>query len=148
MGKVRLQKDGFSCGPTCFAILCDHWRVRRAAPPADPEDGIHPTRLWAALKSAGFKCVGGRADLAALGAMVRGIGPAICLVDLNGEGHWVVVTNVTRTRVHVHCPVKGLYSQPRDAFEARWLDADSLGQSFPNFCLVPFRPVANRAGGV
>jgi ABC-type bacteriocin/lantibiotic exporter with double-glycine peptidase domain len=56
--------------------------------------------------------------------------PVVCLVRIDGGGHWVVVRGVTRSRVHFHDPADGRQSLPFAEWESRWIDTDRAGTVF------------------
>lgn len=126
---VRQQQD-YSCGSAALATLLSHHyqdlvgeatifasmyqagdreKIRR--------EGFSLLDLKNYLESRGYRADGFHVPLERLGeARV----PAIALVDDQGYRHFVVVKGLTRQRVLIGDPARGLKTLPRAEFERMW----------------------------
>jgi ABC-type bacteriocin/lantibiotic exporter with double-glycine peptidase domain len=119
------QRDGWSCGPTCAAMVLQHFGkpVPKQFPSSSAIDGTDPLALVPIFRSANLHVLAGEMaynDLAfQAGTMGR---PVICLVQHDGVGHYVVVSGVRYRRVYYQCPVQGAESCGATEFLDRWFD--------------------------
>lgn len=133
------QQDNFSCGEQAARTVLQYWGVRpRVIAVANPVDGTHPATLLAIFRAAGLRCLTGEASVEILRMLTKLGLPVVCLVQADGEGHWVVVGEVVRNRVKYQCPVDGPQSESVEEFEERWHDVDSWGTTYRRFVLVAF----------
>lgn len=131
------QRDNFSCGEQAARVVLQYWGVKpRVIAVANPVDGTHPATVVAIFRAAGLRCITGEANLELVRAMTRAGMPVVCLVQQDGEGHYVVVGSVSRGRVRFQCPLNGPGSLSAAAFEAAWHDVDAWGTAFRRFVIV------------
>ena len=129
-GTVVRQQQDYSCGSAALAtLLSHHYRDPVEEAPifaamyqaGDQEKirrvGFSLLDLKNYLESRGYRADGFRVPLARLSeARV----PAIALIDDQGYRHFVVVKGLTRQRVLIGDPARGLKTLPRAEFERMW----------------------------
>jgi ABC-type bacteriocin/lantibiotic exporter with double-glycine peptidase domain len=139
------QRDHYSCGAACSAALLSYYHLpvpRWLRRLANPERGMQPDTLYAILSDAfGRPPLAGSVELHDLRHLTATGRPVICPVFWD-SGHWVVVSGVTRSRVHLHCPIDGPTSVPIRDWLADWRDepADSPYQRYA-LCGWPARDI-------
>ncbi len=121
------QRDEFSCGSAVYRCVVEFLLGSSKRIPADPHDGVHPFELEPALRRAGLKTQSGSMEVADLKWHVSQGRPVICLIRVEGGGHWVVVRGVTAKRVHFHDPAKGRVWLTHEQWGDRHSDWDRHG---------------------
>jgi len=135
------QEGNWDCGRVVFRILCRHWQTEpdaKLASLANPVVGLAPDSLWSALITQGFRVLMGSLTVDLLRDLTkRGI-PVACLIQMDGCGHWVVVSGVRRGKVHFQCPLRGPSAVPIAQWETDWIDSHWSGGQFHQFGIAAF----------
>jgi uncharacterized protein len=161
--QVVRQRQDFSCGSAALATLLSHHYREPTAEAAifeqmyqagDQEkirrEGFSLLDLQTYLAGRGYRADGFRVPLERL-AEARV--PAITLINDRGYRHFVVVKGLSRERVLIGDPARGLKTLPRQAFEGMWNgilflihNRTEIGQAHfnlaPEWGRVPPAPVA------
>ncbi|MBF1075573.1 MAG: hypothetical protein HXL29_01970 [Prevotellaceae bacterium] len=108
-----LQRDAMDCGPTCLAIVVQHYKVQVSRQKlrelcALGRDGSSLLGISKVAEALGFKTLGGHLDFRTLIEDV----PLPCIVHW-AQNHFVVVHRIEKKRngvvfVHVAVPARGL----------------------------------------
>lgn len=133
---VVKQRDAHSCGAAVFKCVTAYWEGKGRRIVSHPHYGTHPDALELAFHAAGYHVLAGGMDLDQLKYTTARGWPVVCLVKANGEGHWVVVRGVVRSRVHVMDPDTGLRSMSAADWQANWSDYDRRGTVFRQYGLA------------
>lgn len=133
------QSRSYDCGDTALRIVCQHhgWKL----PPSmvsHPIDGSDPRTLETVLRQAGIRVTSGEMTLSALQHHTGQGWPTICLVRLDGVGHYIVVESVTDRRIRWQCPSRGPSGSTYRQFLESWGDLDRLGARYHQWGLVPW----------
>ena len=136
-----MQETDSDCGPAAFRAVVKFWGVRGAVVPAHCErNGCSPDALEVALSLAGLTTVSGFLDVPALKYLTGRGWPVICLVTLDGTGHYVVVRGVQYRVVPLHCPSRGAARHPAVEFESLWADVSRFGAVYDQWGVAVRRP--------
>lgn len=129
---IRVE-DGFRCGPaavaTALSALNMKWSLANltAYLATTPSDGSDPRSIEGFLRRLGLYLVAGEMDLGLLRYFTsRGI-PVLCVVQSEGEGHWITVAGIKRGWVHYQDPAYGPIRLKEEDFFKIWHDEDRLG---------------------
>ena len=127
-----LQRDAMDCGPTCLAIVAQHYKVQVSRQKlrelcALGRDGSSLLGISKAAEALGFKTLGGRLDFRTLVEDV----PLPCIVHWS-QNHFVVVHRIENKRngavfVHVTDPARGLITYDEAAFCEQWESTQTQG---------------------
>ncbi len=132
------QNADHNCGEAAVLGVLSYRKLSPSLVSVDlsnDSDGMHPSTLYALLRRFGMRLQCGTYDIADLAAHTKRGRPVLCPVDLYG-GHWITVLGVARTRVHYHCPVKGLCRLWDHEFETLWKDSTREGHPFDHWGIV------------
>lgn len=127
------QVSAHDCGPTAFRIVCDYFGKAPPAPVSCTIMGLGPDYLESHLRMAGFAVQFGSMTIADLRHHQEQDRPVICLVNYDGEGHYIVSRGVSRGRVYFICPTKGSLWLPVLDFQMIWTDVHRLGPTLQQF---------------
>lgn len=133
------QTSPHDCGPTAFRIVCDYFSIAPPAPASCDLTGLPPDYLESHLRRAGLRVQFGEMTVEDLRHHTEQNRPVICLVNVGGEGHYVVSRGVSRNRVYVQCPLKGRVDYSRRAFVSAWRDVSRLGGEYSQFGIAAGR---------
>ena len=136
------QTSPHDCGPTAFRIVCDYFSIAPPPPTSCNIIGVGPDYIEAALRRAGLLVQFGEMTIADLRHHANNERPVICLVNYDGEGHYIVSRGVSRSRVFGVCPTRGRFDMAAADFVAMWNDVSRYGGQYRQFGIA-----AGRAGG-
>ena len=107
---------------------------------ADPLDGIDPAGMETQLRELGLFVAAGNMDVALLRAVTAVGRPVLTPIQVDGNGHWVVVRGVCRNKVHVMDPYpsgRAVYTAAE--FLAAWHDSTRRGWHLRQWGLVVWK---------
>lgn len=127
-----LQRDAMDCGPTCLAIVAQHYKVQVSRQKlrelcALGRDGSSLLGISKAAEALGFKTLGGRLDFRTLVENVS----LPCIAHWS-QNHFVVVHRIEKKRngavlVHVADPARGLIIYDEAVFCEQWESTQTQG---------------------
>lgn len=125
------QKKAYDCGRAATECVLKHFSATANLSnlATTPTDGTDPRAIEACLRLAGRKIVSGEMSLADLRHFTRSGRPVIAVVN----GHYVVVSGVSRGRVHYQDPLEGPQRCSERDFVMWWKEADRLGVVYDQF---------------
>lgn len=131
------QDKAYDCGDTSIRILCQfHGWALPAAGLSSPIDGTDPRTLETALRSSSIHVESGSLTLASLAHHTGQGWPVICLIQLDGIGHWVVVEKANLRTVTYQCPARGPSRLSSSQWLKAWGDIDRLGARYHQWGIV------------
>ena len=127
------QRDAMDCGPSCLAIIAEHYGRRLDREWLRREcglgkDGVSLLGISKTAEGLGFKTVGGRRSFETLASEA----PLPCIVHWN-QNHFVVVYKIKSRRkgrytVYVADPGKGLVTYTKEEFCEHWVSTKTNGE--------------------
>ncbi len=136
------QRDGHSCGPVAVRVALRALKCPASIAenlPCHPIDGTDPRSVETILRTAGLCVQAGEMEWADLLHHTRLGRPVLCLVMLEGVGHWVVVGGVRSSVVMGQCPANGPFSMRRSEWERAWSDSDRYGVVYWQFGIAVYK---------
>lgn len=138
---VRSQ-NGFSCGATCFQMVCEYFGTSLTREDAanilgtDKDDGTRPTELIAGAASLGLMAEDfHNGTIETLRQHVAAGHPVIVATNYQG-GHWLVVVGVDSYSVRVQDPSYGPCKKNVADFLTHWHDTDADGREYVRYGLA------------
>lgn len=100
------QKSNYDCGSAVAAMLLNHNGLSRKNPKPCKIDGLHPISLESHLRNCGLDVLSGSMFPNVVRSLIKDGLPVACLTK-DYDGHWVLVTRWTNTKVYYHDPAIG-----------------------------------------
>lgn len=135
------QQESYACGKVMLQVICSYYDKPLPlfiANLSNAVSGLSPDSLAAGFRSLGFKLLEGNWTIDLLKAVTKGGKPVCCLTQLEGVGHWICVSSVSRGRVWYQCPETGPTSQKIEEFEKNWIDYHYVGGVFDRWAVCPY----------
>ena len=130
--KILLQRDGMDCGPTCLAMIAEHFgqdinRDYLREYCSLGRDGVSLLGISKAAESIGFKTIGGRLSFENLAKEA----PLPCIAHWD-QNHFVIVYKIMRRRkgkcvIYVADPAKGAVTYTKEEFCEHWISTKNSG---------------------
>lgn len=133
---IYKQPDTMDCGPTCIRMIASYYGAQIGLEQLKEltettREGSNLLFLSKAAEQIGFRTLGVNVNFEKLQDEV----PLPCIAHFD-QGHFVVVYAVTRTKVIIGDPARGLVKLSQDQFKQRWI-SDPVAQ---NGVLLLFNP--------
>lgn len=135
------QREEWDCGRTTLQIVCGYWDKPLPlflANLSNAVQGLSPDAMEAAFRSLGFNVFAGSLTVDLLRAITKDGKPVATLTQLDGVGHWVVVSGVNRGFVHFQCPQYGPSKQRVAEWDRNWIDFHWLGGRFDRWGICAY----------
>ena len=120
MFPIYSQLDAMDCGPTCLRMVAKHYGVGLSAQGLREaseigKDGVNLLGIAQAAEHYGFRTLGVKVSISKL----REDAPLPCIVHW-GQNHFVVVYKISKSKVWVADPARGLLQYTVTEFESQW----------------------------
>lgn len=102
-------------------------------------DGTDPRNIEVLFRQLGFGVISGEMTVADLRFNLSCGRPVITLIQRQGVGHYIVVSDVTPRTIGYQCPVDGFCKVSTRKFRAEWKDVGRMGAVYHSFGIVPHR---------
>lgn len=137
------QRDSHDCGTACLRTLWQfhYGQQRKLIDLSTPADGLDPATMRAQLLKLGWNVLAGTMTVDDLRHFTAAGRPVVCLVTIDGGGHYVVVGGVWRGKVWHHCPLNGWTGQHIDEWQQSWHDSNADGVRYVNWGLCSWPAV-------
>lgn len=137
---VVLQTGDEDCGKAAAKAVF-RYHGRRMPDPSPlgipcPIDGTPPGVLEPLFRSAGFHVEAGNSRLATLKHHADGGRPAVVLVEMYGDSHWVVFRGKRQRRVYLMDPTAGPTDMTAAKFESIWRGTSRHGDLYDQWAIV------------
>lgn len=135
------QESGWDCGRAALRIICEFYN--RPLPLfianlTNEVTGLAPDTLEAAFRALGLNVISGSWTVDLLKAVTKDGKPVVCLTQLDGVGHWTVVSGIARGYVYFNCPTAGRTKQKIEEWDRIWIDYHYAGGVFDRWGIMPY----------
>lgn len=137
---IRQDKE-WDCGRAALRIICEFYNRPLPLFIANLTNevvGLAPDTLEAAFRALSFKVISGSWTVDLLKSVTKSGVPVVCLVQMDGIGHWVVVKGVQRNRVYSQCPANGPTSTIIEQWDREWVDYHHSGSTYDRYGIAVY----------